>query len=554
MSVRIREIEIPRTTRLDYYRQLDHLCPTVTRLHREGRQLAEALGSGRIWMLNSTASGGGVAEMMPRLCALMADAGLDVHWLVLEPQNETFFRLTKDLHNQLHGSSGSSGSLRLGDFGRDQNPRNPRNPQNPRNPGNPVDPERSGNPANQRNQKRQGESGQSTGNGFERERALYEEVSTLAARKLQQLSSEDVLVVHDPQPAGVAAHLRAQLRPRLVWRCHIGTSEPNEHTAAAWHFLEPFLEPYQRTIFSAASYIPDFLLPRSGLIAPGIDPLSHKNRELRPYKLNGILRAAGLSEGPDLPEWTRFEAPAQRWIDGEWRVEAIPKLLFLPFILQVSRFDRLKGFQYLIPAFAELLKHGSAWARHVDEDVERVEAELCAVQLMLAGPDPAGVADDPEALDLLEELCAQVDALPEEIRSRIHLLRLPMRSTKENALTVNALQRQALVVVQNSQQEGFGLTAAEALWKGSRVVAANRGGLALQVRHGSDGLLIFEPDQPMAIARTLFQALCRAKKMEPMAITGRVRVREHFLVLSQLSAWFRELRILLGLGEDGTGA
>lgn len=489
MATNVREIEIVRTTHLGAYRDIDRLDALVDHLHREGREVSNLLGPHHVWMLNSTASGGGVAEMLPRKCSLLAEVGVDVRWIVLEPDDPHFFRLTKCLHNMLHGVAGSA------DIGAG--------------------------------------------------RKLYERVNCEAAKRLRFVDPQDVLVVHDPQPLGVAEHMRPELRPRLMWRCHVGVPEGNEYSDAAWDFLMPYVVPYERTIFSAAPYVPDELLSRSAIIAPGIDPLSHKNRELRPYKLNGVLRAAGLVDGPPVPKWARFQAPVLRWSEGEWVSRPIPNFLHVPLVLQVSRFDRLKGFQHLIPAFDELLSSYCDRARHIRADLDRVESELGAVQLVLAGPDPEGVADDPEAGELLEELCAQVDALPEDIRHRVHILRLPMVNAKENALIVNALQRVAMVVVQNSVREGFGLTVAEALWKGTPVVAANVGGLALQVRHGSDGLLVYDPTNHAEIAVSLLQALTMAKEVEAMARTGRTRVREHFLVLTQLSAWLRELKGLL---------
>lgn len=490
MPTRIHEIEIRRTARLGFYRDLDHLDPLVDELHRRGREVAERLGAGRVWMLNSTATGGGVAELLPRLCALMGDAGVDTRWLVLEPGDPDFFHLTKSLHNMLHGFPGE------------------RTPA--------------------------------------ASRELYERVSAEAALHLRHVARDDVLVIHDPQPAGAAVHLRPRQGPRLVWRCHVGIPEGNEHSDEAWEFLRPYLRPFERMVFSAAPYIPDDLLPRSEVIPPGIDPLSHKNRTLRPYKLTGVLRSANLVEGPPVAEWARFKAPVERFSGGRWIAEPIPHLLHLPLIVQISRFDRLKGFQYLIPAFAELLQTYRERIVHLRADTERVRCELEAAHLVLAGPDPSGVADDPEAGALLEELCAQQAALPPEIGRRVHLLRLPMVDIKQNALVVNALQRLAAVVVQNSLREGFGLTVSEALWKRTPVVAANVGGIAVQMRHETDGLLVHDPTQPSAIAEALLLTLARARSAEAMARSGRGRVREHFLVLAELRAWLRLLEHLLG--------
>ena len=93
---------------------------------------------------------------------------------------------------------------------------------------------------------------------------------------------------------------------------------------------------------------------------------------------------------------------------------------------------------------------------------------------MLAGPDVAAVADDPEGAEVLAEVEAAWQALPRTARRRVHLAMLPMEDADENAVIVNALQRRSDVVVQKSIAEGFGLTVAEAMWKGRPVVADDR--------------------------------------------------------------------------------
>jgi len=64
---------------------------------------ARAMLSGRaIWHINSTAAGGGVAELLHSLLAYARGAGVDVRWSVMGG-NAEFFRITKGLHNRLHG-------------------------------------------------------------------------------------------------------------------------------------------------------------------------------------------------------------------------------------------------------------------------------------------------------------------------------------------------------------------------------------------------------------------------------------------------------------------
>ncbi len=490
MPATVREIAVRRTVGLEAYRVVAGVEPLLSELASLGIELARQLGQRRIWMLNSTATGGGVAEMLPRLCDLMNGLGLDTRWLVLEPDDPAFFRVTKALHNQLHGEGG------------------------------PEDPGAA--------------------------RAVYDRVSREAAARLREhVVSEDLLVVHDPQPAGAAALLPAEHRPALLWRCHIGVPCPSNATRRGWAFLREYLQPYRRLLFSAESYIPEEHLPRSGVLHPGIDPLGYKNRDLRPYKLAGVLRAAGLLEGPPVPEWARFGSQASRLEGGRWIQAPVPGLFHTPILLQVSRFDRLKGFQYLIPAFERLLAQGPQVSQRLRVDTYRAASELGCVQLVLVGPDPQGVTDDPEAARVLEDLCARHRALPQALAARIHLVRLPMSDVRENALATNALQRLATVVLQTSLKEGFGLTVAEALWKRTPVIASNVGGLGVQIRHGTDGLLVNDPADPAELSEAMLQMLVFHKEAERMAYAGQARVREHFLVLTQLKRWLEELRDLV---------
>jgi trehalose synthase len=86
-------------------------------------------------------------------------------------------------------------------------------------------------------------------------------------------------------------------------------------------------------------------------------------------------------------------------------------------------------------------------------------------RLVLASTDPEGVHDDPEAQEVLREVCDVWERLAPELQRDIAVLKLPMGSPEENALMVIALQRCSSVVAQNSLQEGFGLTVTEAMWK-----------------------------------------------------------------------------------------
>jgi trehalose synthase len=99
--------------------------------------------------------------------------------------------------------------------------------------------------------------------------------------------------------------------------------------------------------------------------------------------------------------------------------------------------------------------------------------------LVMVGPDPRGVSDDPEASEVLNELIELYQTA--EHKDSIAILVLNIENRHENHLLVNALQSLATIVVQNSIQEGFGLTLTEALFKGKPCIASKAHGLTLQV-------------------------------------------------------------------------
>jgi trehalose synthase len=213
-------------------------------------------------------------------------------------------------------------------------------------------------------------------------------------------------------------------------------------------------------------------------------------------------------------------------------------LLFRPLVTQVSRWDRLKGFRPLMDGFVEL-------KRKLDDPgaelTERHRRRLELLRLVLAGPEPSSIQDDPEAVDVLKELSQAFQELPERMQQDVILLSLPMASRKENALMVNALQRCSTVVVQNSLQEGFGLTATEAMWKGVPIVGTRACGLRQQIRNGIDGLLIQEASSPTEVVKRLNDVLENVAKRGFMARNAQQRVSEEFLIFTQMSHWLRAL-------------
>ena len=110
-----------------------------------------------------------------------------------------------------------------------------------------------------------------------------------------------------------------------------------------------------------------------------------------------------------------------------------------PVVVSLARWDRIKDPLGVLDGF-----------------VERALAATGA-HLLLAGPDPGQVADDPEAEAVLAGVRGRWRRLPPRARARVHVACLPLTPAEENAAMVNAIQRRAAVVVKKSLQEGFGL-------------------------------------------------------------------------------------------------
>jgi trehalose synthase len=473
---------------LNDYAGVGALTWAVDALRAAATTFVPRLEGRTVWHVNSTAQGGGVAELLPPQITLLRDLGVDVRWLVMETDRPEFFALTKRIHNMIHGAMQQE--FTAGD------------------------------------------------------RALYEGVSRANAEALlQYVRPDDVLLVHDPQPLGAGARVkRRHPSMRTIWRCHIGLEEDLPVTRAAWEFLRPYASVYDRAIFSVQDYIPRFLADCAAVIHPSLDPLSHKNRELSLHKLVGVLSDAGLTE----PHWPLVAPPwpegARRLQgDGTWEPATMPEdigLLARPIITQVSRWDKLKGFEPVMEAF-RALKLGLI-SRPAHDVRHRRRLELA--RLILAGPDPSSIQDDPEGLVVLKSLRNRYTKLELDVREDVALLALPMGSRKANALMVNALQSSSDIVVQNSLREGFGLTVTEAMWKRKPVLGSVRAcGVRHQVRDGVDGVLVSNPEDPEEIAEAMHHMLADEDQLETWGNNAQRRVYDEFLIFGELRRWLEVL-------------
>lgn len=483
----MRRIDIVSHITLDDHEAVAHLAPAVRELRAEARRIAARLEGRTVWMVNSTEKGGGVAEMLPALVALLRDLGIATEWLVLDSDEPRFFEITKRIHNLIHGV----GDPRLG----------------------PAD------------------------------REVYEAVNRTNAEVLRALIRPgDILVIHDPQPLPLACYLGGR-DVTAIWRCHIGLDDENDATRAAWEFLRPYLSAYRHAVFSAPEYIPSHFSAHATVIYPAIDPLAPKNVDMHLHRLVEVLANSSLAVIPGPVVTPPYEHQAQRLQpNGEWAAAIRPEdmgLLNRPLFVQISRWDRLKGFLPLMRSFAVLKERCRSGERGQDRDaLQRRRLELA--RLVLAGPDAESVQDDPEAVEMLDEMRAEYLDLPVSVQNDIALVSLPMRSAEENAWMVNALQRCATVIAQNSLREGFGLTVTEAMWKHVPVLSNTRAcGPRNQVRDGLDGLLVTDPEDTDELAHAMATMLEDPARLHAWGRSAQRRAHDQFMIYAQLTAWGR---------------
>lgn len=218
----------------------------------ELQYLSERLRGARCMHLNATSYGGGVSEILRSLVPLYNDLGIATDWKVIHG-DETFFQVTKRIHNGLQGAPGEL---------------------------------------------------------TETDKAIYLANAQLNASRLITDSEDyDFIFVHDPQPAVLAA--MSPLRgARWIWRCHMDTSHPNP---SYWEFLAPYLGAYDAAVFTLDAFIPPALPVRDvHVYPPCIDPLSPKNHPLPEQLAKDVLEWIGIrTHRPLVTQVGRFD----RWKD-----------------------------------------------------------------------------------------------------------------------------------------------------------------------------------------------------------------------------------------------
>jgi len=384
----------------DYYPFMDE--ETIN----EVNTLVKKLFGKKIAMINATAYGGGVAEVLHSLVPLLKDMGLNLDWWVMEGSTE-FYHITKSFHNRLQGHEGQ-----LSD----------------------------------------------------EEKKLYLETVRSNAEHTKEWNY-DIIVVHDPQPVALINYYQGKKKPYWVWRCHIDTSTPNQHY---WDFIYDYIRNYHAVVFTMKEYVKkEVSLKNLTFITPSIDPLSEKNWPMDLDKARGII--------------SRFGVDTER-----------------PLVSQISRFDPWKDPLGVIEAY------------------KLVKKEFPSVQLALVG---SMATDDPEGWEYLYHTLRRAG---EDYDIKV--------VTNFNGITgreVNAFQTASDLVLQKSIREGFGLTVAEAMWKGTPVVGGEVGGIRLQIDDGFNGYLVRSVEE---CAQKILHILRNPEISRKMMEAAREKIRREFLV------------------------
>ena len=377
------------------------------------KELAKPLKGKKILNLNTTAYGGGVAELLKTQVALMQDLGLQVDWYVMTPV-PGFFDVTKIFHNNMQGHSGTVS---------------------------------------------------------DEQKQIYLNASEINAGGI--VENYDFVMAHDPQPLAMIDYVTARTG-KWIWRCHIDTSQPNPDT---WNFLYPYMQNYDAVVFTLDEFVKEGSeFNNLTFIPPSIDPLSPKNSDMAEEEVQNLMVSYNVDP-------TR------------------------PLLVQISRFDPWKDPLGVIDVYRNIkYSHSVKGIRG---------AQLVLVTSM--------AHDDPEGWIIYDRV----------VRRAGEDFDLHVYTNYHNVgdVGVKAFQLAADVVLQKSLKEGFGLTVAEALWKGKPVIGGNVGGIKLQIKDGVNGFLVSSIQEATEKTLYLMKNPDVAKKMGE---TGKEIVREDFLCIREI--------------------
>lgn len=384
---------------------------------------AKKLQGLKIIHINATPNGGEVAELLKSLVPLMTSIGLKAEWYSLKA-NTVFFEITKKIHNALQSGHG---------------------------------------------------------NITEKEKKIYLDYNKKLAIYVKKIKA-DIWIIHDSQSMPIA-FMNPKIYP-AIWRCHIDISRPSR---PVWNFLKPFLEGYDRLIFTIPDYARNYLSENKKVFfSPAIDPLSETNQPMTQAEAKRIIHNFGIKTEK-------------------------------PIITQISRFDPYKDPIGVIKAFII------------------AKEKIPDLQLALLGIPIA--KDDPESVAVFAEVKKYARNFQD-----IHLFYNIKNIDISVGKFVNAFQTGSDIILQKSTKEGFGLAIAEAMYKKKPVIGGNTGGIKLQIQDGKNGYLV---NTPQECAKRIVELLLNPKLAEKLGAAAKKRVENNFLMprlLNDYLTLFQEVK------------
>lgn len=212
----------------------------------EIKKAAKPLQSKHVVHVNSTFTGGGVAEILNSLVDLFNDVGIKTGWRILKGE-PAFYNITKSFHNGLQGEKNIKLNKQIKD--------------------------------------------------------LYQEINYHNSIHTH-LDHHDAVIIHDPHPLPLVQYYKRGNNP-WIWRCHIDLVNPNKKL---WNYLKTFIKEYDAVIVSDEKYLKADLKIKQKVINPSIDPLSHKNKNLSDKKISELLKKLNIPrDKPIISQISRFD-------------------------------------------------------------------------------------------------------------------------------------------------------------------------------------------------------------------------------------------------------
>jgi len=373
-------------------------------LYDEVIQLGRELRSVRLCHISSTPFGGGIPEILFSIVPVEYDAGIQADWYALHG-NEQFLQIAKKLHNGLQGNA-----IEIS----------------------------------------------------EEEKDTYLKYNRDIAADFP-VDNYDVVIIHNHHLLPIPDFVKSN-SIKWIWRNHLDTSSPEPDS---WQFLKNFLQKYNHAVFTMKEFLPhDFITPRASVIAPAIDPLSLKNRDLPLDKCSDFVGSLGIDTNR-------------------------------PIILHVSRLDYWKDPLGIINCY-----------RMAKDEIP----DLQLVIITSLSPD------DLETFSTLRIVDAE--------SSRDQDIHVYTNIDGMGDIEVNVFQRASAMGIMKSLREGFGLSVSESLWKEKPVLGSRVGGIPMQLSGELEYCLV---DSVEDCSKKIKNLIIDPENARSLGKYGKEHVRKNFL-------------------------